>query len=304
MHRLAIFAATAVLGIAAAGTAQATVVHYSNFNSTNGLKLIGSAASTGSPGVLRLTPATGGQSGAAYSKTPITLGANATFSTQFQFQFTDAGGWDPADGITFLLAADPTGLGAGGVGIGYSGVPNSFAVEFDTYNNGDPDQNSSNHVAIDTNGNLTNSALANVYGNPSCGFPTGGNPDQNDHTAAGCMSNGHVWTVLITYDGSDQLLNVSLTDPAESGAFAAIENYNIDIASLLGTNTAYVGFSSGTGSGWENHDILNWLFSNTAELPPVVGVAVPEPNGLALFGLGLLGLLAMGAARRVRKDRA
>ncbi|MGH9639292.1 MAG: lectin-like domain-containing protein, partial [Bryobacteraceae bacterium] len=56
-----------------------------------------------------------------------TLGASDTFSTWFQFRFTDSGGIDPADGITFVLAASPTGLGGVGGAIGYQGVANSMA---------------------------------------------------------------------------------------------------------------------------------------------------------------------------------
>jgi Bacterial lectin len=82
----------------------------------------------------------------------------------FQFRFTDPGGIDPADGITFVLAATSTGLGAGGGQIGYGGVPNSVAIEFDTFNTGGGDGNSSNHVGIDTNGVLTDTSLTNVYG--------------------------------------------------------------------------------------------------------------------------------------------
>ena len=57
--------------------------------------------------------------------------------------------------------------------MGYGGVSNSVAIEFDTYKSsryglGNNDGNSSNHVAIDINSSLTNTALANVYG--SCGF--------------------------------------------------------------------------------------------------------------------------------------
>src|SRR5581483_5973406 len=163
--------------LAASLTAQATQFTYNGFSNTTGLTMVGSTAtaSTGDGTVLRVTPASGGQSGAAYSTTAFTLGANDTFSTQFQFRFTSPGGWDPADGITFVLAASPTGLGQGGVGMGYQGVNNSVAIEFDTYNNtgyglGNDDGNSSNHVSIDTNGNLTNTAFTNVYGNGSCGF--------------------------------------------------------------------------------------------------------------------------------------
>lgn len=272
------------------------IVNYPDFGSTAGLTLVGNAAAavTGDGNVLRLTPAAGSQSGAAYSTTAITLGSNATFSTMFKFRFTGAGGWDPADGITFVLAAAPTGLGSGGVGMGYAGVPNSVAIEFDTYNNagyglGNNDGNSSNHVSIDANGVLANASLRNVYDNPSCGFPNG-NPPQNDHNVFGCMSNGHVWSVNIGYDGS--ALSLSLQDGA-GPAFVAFSGVPIDIASYLGTNQAYVGFTSGTGAGWENHDILSWQFANTTELTP----PVPEPSTYALM---LAGLAAIGFAARRR----
>ena len=262
----------------AAGTT-GTLFSYSAFASTTGLTLVGNAATTSTTDgtVLRLTPATSGQSGAAYSTTPVTLGNNATFSTQFQFRFTNPGGWDPADGITFVLGTSTTGLGAGGVGMGYQGVSGkSVAIEFDTFNNtgyglGNNDGNSSNHVSIDTNGNLTNTDLTNVYGNGSCGF-TNGNPAQNSYTVAGCMSNGHLWTANISYDGSN--LTVTLTDPAEGSSFTAINAYPINLASTLGQNTAYVGFTAGTGSGWENHDIVNWTFANTAQIPATGALSV------------------------------
>ncbi len=278
---------TSVLGLAT--QSQATQYTYNGFGNTSGLTLIGNAATTTTSDgtVLRVTPGLGSQSGAAYLTSPVTLGTGDTFSTRFQFRFTNPVGSDPADGITFVLAASTTGLGSGGVGMGYAGVPNSIALEFDTYNNagygiGNNDGNSSNHFSIDTDGVLTNTALTNVYGNGSCGF-TNGSPQQNPYTVPGCMSNGDLWTATVDYNGS--LLSATLKDPAESSVFTALSSYPINIAPYLNTNVAFVGFTSGTGSGAENHDIVNWTFANTAVLPPPTGT--PEPGSIMLMGAGL-----------------
>jgi len=280
-------AATLIGGgaLLSSSSAMASVVlSYPSFSGACGTTLtcVGSTAESGS--ALRITPATTGQSGAGYSTTAITLGANATFSTTFQFQFTNPGGINPADGITFVLAANPSGLGIGGGGIGYQGVSSSVAIEFDTFNNGGADL-SSNHVAVDVNGVLTNTASINPYGVANCDFGAG-------FSQIGCMSNGDIWTATIGYDGSK--LTVGVQDAANP-VQTLISSFSIDIAAALGTTTAYVGFTGGTGAGYENQDILNWQLANDTSLAPS---AIPDPATLALFGLGLTGL-----ALRKRRTR-
>lgn len=277
-HIVSVASSALLVGIAALGSAPArasVVLSFPDFTGACGTTLtcVGNAAVAGT--VLRVTPALVGQSGAGYSNSAITLGTNASFSTTFQFQFTNAGGIAPADGITFVLAQNPTGLGGGGGGLGYVGVPHSVAIEFDTFNNGGLDV-SSNHVAIDVNGVLTNTATANPYGVATCDFGSG-------HLQTGCMSNGHVWTVGIGYDGTN--LTVTVQDDANP-VQTVISSFPIDIAADLGTNTAFVGFTGGTGAGFENHDILNWQLANDTQL----ATTVPEPVSLALFALGLAGL--------------
>jgi len=75
---------------------------------------------------------------------------------------------------------------------------------------------------------------------------------------------------------------------------AVISAFPINLSTLLGANAAYVGFTGGTGAGYENEDILNWRFANTTQL------AVPEPATLAVLGLGLAGLVGV---RRRKESR-
>jgi len=250
-----IFASAGLLSV----SAQAGILfNYPNFSNTAGLTFVGNTATANTVDgtVLRVTPALNNQSGAAYSTAAVSLGANATFSTIFQFRFTNAGGINPADGITFVLAQNPAGLGVAGGGIGYQGVPNSVAIEFDTFQNGGNDT-SSNHAAIDTGGVLTNSNLINLYGIGICTTAT--------HLQPGCMSNGDVWSVTISYDGAN-LSGTAWDTTGEAAPFTLFNNLPINISAALGTNTAFVGFTSGTGAGHENHDILNWQFANSAQL--------------------------------------
>lgn len=58
-----------------------------------------------------------------------------------------------ADGFAFVVHNDrDDALGAEGAGLGYDGIPNSLAVEFDTFFNHDRDDPYENHVSIQTNG--------------------------------------------------------------------------------------------------------------------------------------------------------
>lgn len=273
----------------APATAQATTVSYPDFSNTSGLTFVGDAATTTTSdgAVLRLTSAKAYEASAVYSSTPITLGANDIFSSTFQFRFTNPGGIDPADGITLSLSASPKGLGHNGGGLGYKGVGHSIAIEYDTFYNGSPDPND-NHVAVDENGVLTNAYAATPYGATKCRFST----------AAGCMSNGDLWTTTVAYDGLDLIVTV------QDGMMTpeTLIDAPVNIAALLGTNVAYVGLTGGTGAGYENQDIKNFAYSNTLAL--VSGAPEPSTWAMMLLGVGGIGLAVRGSKRNRRVRRA
>ena len=122
---------------------------YKDFADVSDLQLNGDAIQ--STNNLRLTSSTTWQSGSAFYTDSISLDDNASFSTAFDFLITESGGiGNPAgaDGIVFTMNTIANNVGGTGGGIGYEGIPNSFGVEFDTYNNGGWDNNDGNHVGM------------------------------------------------------------------------------------------------------------------------------------------------------------
>ena len=94
---------------------------------------------------VELTPDLAAKKGAVFSKSRINLGESFTINAELNFGVRDDGG---ADGIAFVLQPNSvTSLSSGG-GLGYDTVPNAFAVEFDTYDNGGEESLKGDHAGL------------------------------------------------------------------------------------------------------------------------------------------------------------
>lgn len=203
-------------------------------------------------GRIRLTPARPQTAGAAWFAQPQRL--TAGFETVFQFQLTEQGGLGQGgDGFAFVMQSQGVnaiaGRGsAGGFALGDGwrdpskpGIPRSLAVFFDTYRNGDADDPSDNYIAICTNGPI-----------PQMRWP----PRRLGlgRKLKFRLKDGRVHTVRIHY--APPMMAVYL-DEGEPEI-----RVPVDVSTVVDPfGFAYVGFTASTGSGYQNHDILDWRFT-------------------------------------------
>jgi hypothetical protein len=202
------------------------------------LTLNGSSTLNGSK--LQLTDGGTGEAASAFSTNALDV---AGFSTQFTFQLT--AGYDTADGFTFTIQRDAnTALGSYGGGLGYASIGNSVAVKFDLADNAGE-------------------------GADSTGLYTGGAAPTNvgsiDMTPSGVdLHSGDVFQVDMAYDGATLFVTIKDTQSGQ----AVSESYPINIPATVGGNTAFVGFTAGTGGVTSTQDILTWTYSPSATSSP------------------------------------
>jgi hypothetical protein len=220
-----------LLGASAAWAQQGVIDYTGGFATHTTVTGNGSTtfAPAGAPTAARLTPATGSQAGTLWFNNPVTV---TSFNTAFTFQFTQPSA-PRADGITFCIQnTGVTALGASGGAMGFGGIGKSVAISFKTYD-----------------GTATPNGYSNIVTN-------GGAIPVSNSIAPVTFQSTNIFKVYMTYDGTN--LTVVLSDPTAGTSYTA--TYPINIATTVTANTAYVGFTGGTGGAIENQDILTWAY--------------------------------------------
>ena len=185
---------------------------------------------------LELTDGGASEASSAWFTTPVSV---QSFTTDFSFQLTNPN----ADGMTFAIQnAGLTALGPSGGGLGYGaglpggtpGIPTSIAVKFDLFQNSHEGNNS---TGLYTNGASPTSPAITLGGGVN-------------------LHSGDIFQVHMTYDGTT--LTMTITDTVTNATFTT--SWAINIPATVGGNTAFVGFTAGTGGQTATQEIITWTY--------------------------------------------
>lgn len=228
------------------------------------MALVGSAKLNGT--ALELTDGNTNEAAAGWYNVPVNV---QSFTNDFSFTITPAVSYI-ADGFTFTIQnAGTTALGPAGGGLGYgpdsptgtaASIATSVALKFDLYSNAGE--------GADSTGLYINGASPTT---PAL-----------DMTGTGIdLHSGHQFQVHMTYDGAN--LTMTITDISTNATFT--HAWSINIPQMVGGNTAYVGFTAGTGGLVATQQILSWTYTtSTTTQPTLTSIAVTPANPSAAAG--------------------
>ena len=208
---------------------------------------------------LQLTNGNPNEAGSAFYVTPVNIQG---FTTNFTFQLSNPA----ADGITFTIQnVGAAALGADGGSLGYAGIGQSVAIKFDLYSN--------QGEGVDSTGLYTDGATPTV---PAINLTGHG---INLHS-------GDFINATLAYNGTN--LTLTLTDAITLATWS--QSFVINIPAIVGGDTAYVGFTGGTGLLTSSQKILSWTY--------LAGPPVPNfTNGFTGTGLILNGSAGLSGTR-------
>jgi Legume lectin domain len=98
------------------------------------------------------------------------------------------------------------------------------------------------------------------------------------------LNNGNIWYAWIDCDAST--ITVSISQDAVRPTIPQL-SYPINVEQTIGDAFAYVGFTGGTGGGFQNQDILSWVYldhslATDAGVPSLDGGDLPDGGGSRL----------------------
>lgn len=212
------------------------------------------------------------QKGTAFLQ--VDVGQAESWEAFFTFQVSDPGGItdkfqdvgvsNGADGLVFMLQSNGAhSLGASGEGLGYLGIDNSFAIEFDTWTNPNRLDPNSNHLGININGSVQSIKTESM---PGVVFE---NTNETPVNAWVQYDGGErELSVYVSADDSSDYpsrpeapsLTIDFDDPNGDGD----ESDRIDIDSSFGTGENWIGFGAATGAAYATHEILDFEFNKSS----------------------------------------
>jgi hypothetical protein len=210
-----------------------------------GWTMQGTTAPTMNSGDVTLASGLGSTARSVFYNAPLYIGAfNASFV------YTDVGGGG-ADGATFCIQNDSRGaaaLGGGGGSLAYSGITPSVALAINIY---DP--------------NVRGIALAQGGTVPAAGSFTPPSP----------VVVGSVNPIFVNLAYSGTTLKVTMVESNTANTYTT--SYTVNIPSVVGGSTAYVGFTGADGGTVSTQVISNFTFV------PITGLAVASSGGDVLL---------------------
>ena len=179
------------------------------------------------------------------------------------------------DGFAFVLHGDSretAAVGTSGSQLGYGGIANSVAIEFDTWSNPEPADLIWDHVSIHSNGKVPNSAneasrlvvpVRQLLGDGAIHrvqvrYETELNVN---YLSAFSVSYNVLQYVRDLSEGRRiGTLLVFIDDGIDNDIPCLAVPLNLAVLLQLEQDVAYVGFTASTGRRWEKHDILSWKY--------------------------------------------
>ena len=176
------------------------------------------------------------------------------------------------DDVTVLSASALPPLGRAGPNLGYAGINNSIAFEFDTVYNADFNEPREGHVSIQTRGRLSNTAHSSA----------------SLASTTKTVNDGRIHTVVIKYEPAlDEEELLFRLESGDVGLSTALTSHTADTIGVLSlylddltsplmsvpfnfesvlrddSTEAWVGFTASSGDNYQAVDVIDWSMVST-----------------------------------------